>query len=35
MAIALEIREQYPRLPDTSPLGQELDWAWLAGHATE
>src|SRR5947209_5329526 len=35
MAIALDIATNYPRLPDTSPMGQELDWAWLAGHERE
>ena len=35
MAIALEIQERYPSLPATSPIGQELDWAWLAGHSSE
>src|SRR4051794_35061298 len=35
MAIALDIRAKYPRLPENSPLGQELDWAWLAGHERE
>ena len=35
MAIALEIRDTYPRLPESSPSGQELDWAWLAGHPKE
>lgn len=35
MAIAPEILEAYPELPGASPLGQELDWAWLAGHNSE
>ena len=35
MPIAAEIREKYPELPQTSPMGQELDWAWLAGHERE
>ncbi|MFP5576687.1 MAG: ferritin-like domain-containing protein [Acidimicrobiia bacterium] len=35
MAIALDISTAYPALPETSPLGQELDWAWLAGHRSE
>ena len=35
MVIASEIKERYPALPELSPIGQELDWAWLAGHKSE
>ncbi len=35
MAIAEEVLAEYPNLPSTSPVGQELDWAWLAGHHSE
>lgn len=27
--------ESYPNLPDTSPVGQPLDWAWLRGARSE
>jgi len=26
---------EFPNLPDTSPVGASLDWAWLAGHRSE
>lgn len=35
MSVSDEVREAYPNLPPTSPLGQELDWAWLRGHKSE
>lgn len=27
--------DTYPNLPDTSPVGQALDWAWLRGARSE
>ena len=35
MAISEEILADYPNLPEVSPIGVELDWAWLAGHESE
>lgn len=35
MSIAPEIKAAYPSLPEATPLGQELDWAWLRGHRSE
>ncbi|MFZ6003019.1 MAG: ferritin-like domain-containing protein [Actinomycetota bacterium] len=34
--IALQDEDQtYPNLPETSPMGQPLDWAWLRGARSE
>jgi len=35
VAISEEILADYPNLPEVSPIGVELDWAWLAGHKSE
>ncbi len=35
MVISEEILADYPNLPSVSPIGVELDWAWLAGHKSE
>ncbi len=35
MPISDEVLKDYPNLPDTSPAGASLDWAWLAGHKSE